>query len=81
MFWTNIDEEMRFSSENHLWKILALLGSALLLSAVLIFVMPELVAYVFAAALFWLGLTAIVAAFRMRRRSRAPQFVKREYYW
>ena len=51
-------------------EFLALSGGALVLVAVMIFAFPELVAYFMATALLWLGLFALVLAFRARKAVR-----------
>lgn len=50
------------------WPLLAITGGLLTLSAVLIFIMPELVAYLLAALLFWGGVSLLGYAFSLKRK-------------
>lgn len=55
---------------NDSWPLLAITGGLLTLSAVLIFILPELVAYLLATLLFWGGATLLGYAFSLKKQGQ-----------
>lgn len=52
------------------WPTLAAAGAALILAALMIFIMPELVAYLVATMLLWGGITLVAVAWRSRKAAK-----------
>ncbi|MFQ5706586.1 MAG: hypothetical protein ACE5HO_04005 [bacterium] len=51
-------------------KLYTLVGVGLILSAIVIFIMPEIIAYLISAILIWLGVLLVTIAFRLRKLRR-----------
>jgi len=62
-------ENNRFSNSDS-WPILAAVAVALILSALIIFILPELIAYLVATILFWGGVTVAIMAWNVGKAEK-----------
>lgn len=49
------------------WQFVLLVGASLVLSAILIFLLPELLAYLVATVLLWIGILFLGIAFKVKK--------------
>ena len=49
------------------WQFVLFIGTSLILAAIMIFLLPQLLAYLVATVLFWIGILILGIAFKFKK--------------
>ena len=63
------------------WKAVSLLAALLIISALTIFVMPEILAFLLATFILWGGILLAAFAWRLRKIQKQGQFATSQVLW